>query len=83
MINDLRSAAVSLRPWIADALAAVQDAGAETVLVCGSGPTVAGVFWGPDAAARARAAAGSLAPAFGGATDAVPVGVEIVSPRFA
>jgi 4-diphosphocytidyl-2-C-methyl-D-erythritol kinase len=83
MVNDLQSAAVSACPAIAEALAAVAGAGAETALVCGSGPTVAGVFWGPDAAGRARAAAEALAPGFSGTTDAVPVGAEFGLPRIA
>jgi 4-diphosphocytidyl-2-C-methyl-D-erythritol kinase len=83
LINDLQPAALSLCPAIADALVAVGEAGAEAALVCGSGPTVAGVFWGRGACARARDAADSLAPTFHGATDAVPVGVEVGLPRFA
>jgi 4-diphosphocytidyl-2-C-methyl-D-erythritol kinase len=83
LINDLQSAAVSACPSIAEALSAVAGAGAETALVCGSGPTVAGVFWGPDATGRARAAAEALAPGFSGTTDAVPVGAEFGLPRIA
>jgi 4-diphosphocytidyl-2-C-methyl-D-erythritol kinase len=83
LINDLQSAALSLCPAIADALAALRGAGAESALVCGSGPTVAGIFWGAKAASRARAAAGALAPGFRGATAAVPVGAEFGSPRIA
>ena len=82
-INDLSAAAVSACPEIADALTAVGGAGAETVLVCGSGPTVAGVLWGTDAAARASTAAESLGPDFRGATHAVPVGAEFGLPRVA
>jgi 4-diphosphocytidyl-2-C-methyl-D-erythritol kinase len=83
LINDLQPAAVSACPEIADALAAVSRAGAETALVCGSGPTVAGVFWGPDAAGRARGAADALAPRFSGTTHAIPVGAEVGLPRIA
>jgi 4-diphosphocytidyl-2-C-methyl-D-erythritol kinase len=83
LINDLQPAALSACPEIADALAAVSGAGGETTLVCGSGPTVAGVFWGPDAAARARAAAETLTPGFSGTTHAVPVGAEFGLPRIA
>jgi 4-diphosphocytidyl-2-C-methyl-D-erythritol kinase len=83
LINDLQAAALSACPEIADSLAAVSGAGAETALVCGSGPTVAGVFWGSDAAGRARIAAHALAPEFTGTTHAVPVGAEFGLPRIA
>jgi 4-diphosphocytidyl-2-C-methyl-D-erythritol kinase len=79
LINDLEPAALSLCPPIADALEAVLAAGADRALVCGSGPTVAGLCWGPDAAAVAEAAAQSVAGAFA----AVPVGAEGCFPRFA
>ncbi len=63
-VNDLEPAALSLRPEIGDVLVAVRKAGADQVLVCGSGPTVAGVFWGSHAPGRAAAAASELgAPA--------------------
>jgi 4-diphosphocytidyl-2-C-methyl-D-erythritol kinase len=55
--NDLQAAALSLRPELARALEATLDAGADQALVCGSGPTVIGVCWGPDASPRARRAA--------------------------
>jgi 4-diphosphocytidyl-2-C-methyl-D-erythritol kinase len=58
--NDLGPAALSLRPEIGAALEAVVDAGADEGLVCGSGPTVIGVCWGTDCAARAQEAAGRL-----------------------
>ena len=45
----------SLAPAIAATLAAAREAGADHALVCGSGPTVIGLFWGATAgAARAR-----------------------------
>lgn len=60
LVNDLQRAALSLRSEIGDALEALRDAGrdagAHSVLVCGSGPTAIGVFWGPSAAASASAA---------------------------
>jgi 4-diphosphocytidyl-2-C-methyl-D-erythritol kinase len=56
-MNDLGRAALSLAPRINHALAALRDAGAEQILVCGSGPTSAGIYWGEDAARRAQAAA--------------------------
>lgn len=44
LVNDLGDAAISLRPEIAEALAALRDAGAEHALVTGSGPTAVGLF---------------------------------------
>lgn len=48
MHNDLEPAARSLCPGIGDALAAARTAGAQRVLVSGSGPTVFGVFRGGE-----------------------------------
>ena len=59
--NDLQEAARSLCPEIDGALAQARGAGAEVVLVSGSGPTVLGLFGGPEGPARARAAAPGLA----------------------
>jgi 4-diphosphocytidyl-2C-methyl-D-erythritol kinase len=42
-----------LRPDISDALAAARRAGAEHALLCGSGPTVVGLFGEPGAAQAA------------------------------
>jgi 4-diphosphocytidyl-2-C-methyl-D-erythritol kinase len=58
--NDLQVAALALCPPIAEALAAVEATGAAHALVSGSGPTVFGVFPGPDGPARAAAAAERL-----------------------
>ena len=44
LVNDLQPAAVSLCPPVAEALTALRTAGAEQVLVSGSGPTVVGLF---------------------------------------
>jgi 4-diphosphocytidyl-2-C-methyl-D-erythritol kinase len=55
--NDLQDAARSLCPLIDAALAAARDAGADHVLVSGSGPTVVGLFSGGDGPARAATAA--------------------------
>jgi 4-diphosphocytidyl-2-C-methyl-D-erythritol kinase len=44
LVNDLQPAAVSLCPPVAEALTAARTAGAERVLVSGSGPTVVGLF---------------------------------------
>jgi 4-diphosphocytidyl-2-C-methyl-D-erythritol kinase len=83
IVNDLAAAALSLCPSIAHALVAVQDAGADHALICGSGPTVAGLFWGDDAHQRAAAAAGGLAARFPGSASAIPVSAEFGLPRFA
>jgi 4-diphosphocytidyl-2-C-methyl-D-erythritol kinase len=69
LVNDLARAALSLRPAIGGALAALEDAGAEVALVTGSGPTAFGIF---EDIAAADAAAGQLAPRFAGAIVAGP-----------
>ena len=76
--NDLQRAAVSLCPQIADALRQAREAGAELVLVSGSGPTVVGLFAragrSPDGGlALARAAAVSLAERVPSPICAAPV----------
>lgn len=76
-VNDLEPAAISLCPAIADALVVVADTGADHVFVTGSGPTVCGLFWGPDAAGRAESAAAGV-PA---ANWAVPVGADFGYPH--
>jgi 4-diphosphocytidyl-2-C-methyl-D-erythritol kinase len=73
LVNDLSPAAVSLCPSIRDAQADAAAAGASPVLVCGSGPTVVGLFWGQGARVRAAAAARTLAPRHPGALAATPV----------
>ena len=62
LVNDLEPAAIALAPELEPTLRRVAQAGAEHALVCGSGPTVAGLFWGGDAGARAAAAAAALGP---------------------
>jgi 4-diphosphocytidyl-2-C-methyl-D-erythritol kinase len=69
--NDLEAASRSLCPEIDDALAAIVDAGAERVFVCGSGPTCAGLWWGDGA--QAAAAARMLVRRFPSAVVAHPV----------
>jgi 4-diphosphocytidyl-2-C-methyl-D-erythritol kinase len=83
IVNDLESAALSLCPAIARALDAALGAGADHAFVCGSGPTVAGLFWGADGAERAAAAARTLGDEFAGAESAVPVSAEFGLPLFA
>ena len=61
LVNDLEQAAVSLRPEIAEALAALDEAAPRRVLVTGSGPTAVGLF--ADLVA-ADAAASALPPRY-------------------
>ncbi|MBV9415550.1 MAG: hypothetical protein JO363_11285 [Solirubrobacterales bacterium] len=81
LVNDLEPAAISLRPEIGRALDAVRDTGAAHAMVSGSGPTVFGIFHGPDAPALAEAAAGDLAGRYPGAACATPVSEEFGAPR--
>ena len=60
LVNDLEQAAISLRPQIAEALAALDEVGAERTLVSGSGPTAVGLFADLTAADAARV--GAAAP---------------------
>ncbi|MEA2382002.1 MAG: 4-diphosphocytidyl-2-C-methyl-D-erythritol kinase [Solirubrobacteraceae bacterium] len=62
VVNDLEPAARALCPAVGEALAAVRDAGADRALVCGSGPTVAGLFRRADAARAAAVALGDRTP---------------------
>jgi len=73
LVNDLEPAARALCPAIGEALLAVSDAGADHAFVCGSGPTVAGMFWGERGAERARDAAERLVRRFPGAVAVAPV----------
>lgn len=57
MQNDLEDAALSLDPSIAASLQRASRAGADHVMVAGSGPTVVGLFAGAAARSRCRAAA--------------------------
>jgi 4-diphosphocytidyl-2-C-methyl-D-erythritol kinase len=74
-INDLQPAALSLAPELAGVLDAAREAGADHAMVCGSGPTVIGLFVGREAGARARAAAAdeALRARFPRAVAASPV----------
>lgn len=83
LANDLEPAAISLRPEISGALDAVRETGAERALVCGSGPTVAGLFWGEHPGYRAERAAIALHDRFPHATDAVPVDRDFALPLVA
>jgi 4-diphosphocytidyl-2-C-methyl-D-erythritol kinase len=57
LVNDLTGAALSLRPDIGNALAALRAAGASVAILSGSGPTAVGLF--PDLASARDAAAAS------------------------
>jgi 4-diphosphocytidyl-2-C-methyl-D-erythritol kinase len=61
MVNDLAPAARALEPAIAGAEREAAAAGADHVLVSGSGPTVLGLFAGDDGPKRARRAAATRA----------------------
>lgn len=69
LVNDLERAALSLRPEIGEALAALDDAGAARRLVTGSGPTAVGLY---EDLAKADAAAAALPPRFAGAIVTAP-----------
>lgn len=56
LANDLQPAALSLRPELADTLAAGTGAGALAALVSGSGPTTAFLVRDPESAAKVAAA---------------------------
>ncbi len=71
LVNDLGQAAVSLRPEIAEALAALDEVGARRALVTGSGPTAFGIF---EDIVAADQAASALPPRFANAIVTVPRG---------
>jgi 4-diphosphocytidyl-2-C-methyl-D-erythritol kinase len=73
IVNDLQPAALSLAPQIGDGLHAAQQAGADHAIVCGSGPTVIGIFAGADGDRRAAAAATALSGLFEGVLGTRPV----------
>lgn len=81
LVNDLEPAARSLCPSIDEALAAARAAGADHALVSGSGPTVVGIFHGPDGPQAAEAAARELRERFPGATGARPVDAAFAAIR--
>jgi 4-diphosphocytidyl-2-C-methyl-D-erythritol kinase len=74
MVNDLQAAALSLCSEIGQALEMARNVGAHPTMVCGSGPTVIGVFWGSGGLDRAAAAARELGDRHPGAVAARPVG---------
>jgi 4-diphosphocytidyl-2-C-methyl-D-erythritol kinase len=64
LVNDLEQAALSLRPEISEALAALEEVGAKRALVTGSGPTAFGLF---ADIVRADDAAAALPPRYANA----------------
>ena len=79
MVNDLEPAAISLCPSIATALSFARELGADHALVCGSGPTVAGLFMGSDGLARATAAAAAAEDRGVPAVAATPVDAKFAA----
>lgn len=69
LANDLEQPAISLRPRIAEALAALEEVGAIRAMVAGSGPTAVGLFDDVDAAERAAA---ELPPRYANAFVSTP-----------
>ena len=69
LVNDLEQAAISLRPSIAEALAALEEVGAARAFVTGSGPTAVGLF---ADLADADAAASALPPRYANAIVSAP-----------
>ena len=79
MVNELEPAARSLCPALDGALEAARGAGADVALVCGSGPTVAGLFLGPGGPAAAEAARAALAARRPAPLVACPVGADFAA----
>jgi hypothetical protein len=52
-------------------------------MVCGSGPTVIGLYWGEDAERRAARASHTLRPLFPKAAGAIPVSAGFGLPLVA
>jgi 4-diphosphocytidyl-2-C-methyl-D-erythritol kinase len=76
--NDLEPATRSLHPAVDRALADARAAGASEALVCGSGPTVAGVFTSLE---DARLAAEALRERYPRAAAAAPAPPGFATPR--
>lgn len=73
LVNDLEDAALSLRPEIAEALAALEAVGARRALVTGSGPTAVGLF---EDLVRADEASEALPPRYADAIVAAAGGLD-------
>lgn len=69
LVNDLGTAALSLRPEIGEALEALREAGAVQALITGSGPTAFGLF---ADIAKADAGAAALPPRYANAIVTAP-----------
>jgi 4-diphosphocytidyl-2-C-methyl-D-erythritol kinase len=74
LVNDLQPAALSLAPQIGAVVARARAAGADDAIVCGSGPTVIGVFRGADGERRAQRAVAELGEGFSAAPVRAGVG---------
>jgi 4-diphosphocytidyl-2-C-methyl-D-erythritol kinase len=74
LVNDLQPAALSLAPQIGAVIARARAAGADDAIVCGSGPTVIGVFRGADGERRAQRAVAELGEGFSAAPIRAGVG---------
>jgi 4-diphosphocytidyl-2-C-methyl-D-erythritol kinase len=83
VVNDLQPAALSLAPHLGGTLEDVRRAGADHAIVCGSGPTVAGLFWGPQARERAAEAEAAIAGRYPEAYSADPVAAAFGAPARA
>ena len=74
LLKDEKVLVVGRGGGLARAIAfAARDAGADHALVCGSGPTVIGIFDGADGESRAAAAATALSDLFDGVLGTGPV----------
>lgn len=80
LANDLQRSALTLCPAIGPALDRVRAAGADVAMLSGSGPTVLGLYGGPNGPARARSAAATLLDEGAPAQAAVPVGCSYGTP---
>jgi 4-diphosphocytidyl-2-C-methyl-D-erythritol kinase len=80
LANDLQPAAISLRHDISRALDQARDAGADEVMLSGSGPTVIGLFWRANFPARLERALAGLAGRVPAAIIATPVGAQVGLP---
>jgi 4-diphosphocytidyl-2-C-methyl-D-erythritol kinase len=83
LVNDLEPAAAALCPAVSGALRALREAGAEPALVCGSGPTCAGIWWEAGARERARRASAALRAQWPAASAVEPVSPGIGNPADA
>jgi 4-diphosphocytidyl-2-C-methyl-D-erythritol kinase len=72
LVNDLGPAAISLAPSVEEALRDVRQAGSDHALVCGSGPTVMGIYWGEQAERRAAEGAERLRSTYSQAVSTTP-----------